>query len=142
MYRIVILLFISSLAFNSAASTNDSTDVKPRKLTYSDFLANYSVNDTSAAVIELFFDKKDNSAKGQMSFLPITLAIYPLFPLFSVGLTVVSLPLFVNGSVIMIKYRKGKLVKVLSEYRETGKLPKWVRKKVNKSLHYEQFNYE
>jgi len=142
MYKIVFLILICSFPFSVVATPTDSTEIKARKLTYSDFLANYSVNDTSAAVIEIFFDKKDNSARGQMSFLPITLAIYPLFPLFSVGLTAVSLPLFINGSVIMIKYRKGKLVKVLNEYRETRELPKWIRKKVNKSLHYEQFNYE
>lgn len=124
------------------SENTDSVEVKVRKLDYNDFIANYSVNDTSSTIINIFFDKKTNYAMGQMSMFPITAAIFPLFPLLSVGMSAVSFPFFVNGTVILVKYRKKKLQKVLIEYQETRTLPKWVRKKVNKSLDYGRFDEE
>ena len=123
-------------------AVEDSTEVKARKLEYSDFIANYSINDTSNTVIDIFFDKRNNTAKGQLSFFPITAAIFPLVPVISVGLSIVTFPMFVNGSVVWIKYRKKKLQKVLIHYKETKELPNWIRKKVNKSLEKGQFDYE
>ncbi len=79
---------------------------------------------------------------GQMSMFPITAALYPVLPIFSIGLSVVSFPFFVNGSVMLVKYRKKKLQKVLIEYKETRTLPKWIRKKVNKSLDFGRFDEE
>jgi hypothetical protein len=141
MYRIAFILLLCFSSINSFAET-DSTEIKARKLTYSDFLGKYSINDTSAAVIEIFFDKKDNNAKGEMSFLPITAGVFFIFPVIGAGLSVVSVPLFIHGSYTLVKYRKKKLVNVLTEYRETQELPKWLRRKVNKSLDSEQYNYE
>ena len=57
-------------------------------------------------------------------------------------MSAVSFPFFVNGSIVLIKYRKKKLQKVLIEYQKTRTLPKWVRKKVNKSLDYGRFDEE
>lgn len=141
MYRVAFILLICFSSINSFAET-DSTEIKARKLTYSDFLGKYSINDTSAAVIEIFFDKKDNNAKGEMSFLPITAGVFLISPVIGAGLSVVSIPLFIHGSYTLVKYRKKKLVNVLTEYRATGKLPKKLRKKVTKSITYEQYNYE
>lgn len=123
-------------------AAEDSTVVKARNLEYSDFIANYSINDTSNTVIDIFFDKRNNTAKGQLSFFPITAAIFPLVPVISVGLSIVTFPMFINGSVVWIKYRKKKLQKVLINYKETHELPNWIRKKVNKSLEKGQFDYE
>jgi hypothetical protein len=141
MFRVVFILLVCITTISSNAAT-DSTVTKARKLSYSDFLAHYSINDTSAAVIEIFFDKKDNNAKGEMSFLPITAGVFILFPVIGAGLSVVSVPLFIHGSYTLVKYRKKKLVNVLTEYRETQELPKWLRRKVNKSLEAERYNYE
>ncbi len=141
MYRVIFILLVCATSMSSYAST-DSTVTKARKLSYSDFLGKYSINDTSAAVIEIFFDKKDNNAKGEMSFLPITAGVFLLFPVIGTGLSVVSVPLFIHGSYTLVRYRKKKLVRVLTEYRETQNLPRWLRKKVNKSLNAEQYNYE
>lgn len=141
MFRVVFILLVCITTISSNAAP-DSTVTKARKLSYSDFLAHYSINDTSAAVIEIFFDKKDNNAKGEMSFLPITAGVFILFPVIGAGLSVVSVPLFIHGSYTLVKYRKKKLVNVLTEYRETQELPKWLRRKVNKSLEAERYNYE
>lgn len=102
---------------------------------YNDF-TKLSINDTSAVIIDVFFDKKDNAAIGQMSFLPITVGIFIISPQISVGLTVISLPLFINGSYLLIKYRNKKLHTILTKYAATKQLPKWVRKKANKQLAY------
>ncbi len=141
MYKILFCLFIcfsTTLGF----ANSDSTKVKARKLTYSDFLGKYSINDTSAAVIEIFFDKKDNNAKGQMSFLPVTAGVFLIFPVIGAGLSVVSVPLFINGSYTLYKYRKKKLFNVLTNYKDTGQLPKWVLRKTKKAMTSEQYNYQ
>lgn len=139
--KILLVVFLLG-CLTSFCQNNDSMVVKPRYMEYSDFIANYSVNDTSSTVINIFFDKKSNSAIGQMSMFPITAALYPVLPIFSVGLSAVSFPFFVNGSMMLIKYRKSKLKKVLIEYKETRQLPNWIRKKVNKSLDYGRFDDE
>jgi len=131
--RNLILILFLTLSI-SAFAKNDS--LKVRKMTYNDFITNYSINDTSAMVVELFFDKKDNSAISQMSFLPLTLALYLISPTISIGTTLVSFPLFVHGSYMLVKYRKKRLLKVLIRYKETGYLPKGVRKKANKLIDY------
>lgn len=142
MQKIFLIVVFVSNCLVSYCQTKDSVEVKARHMEYSDFIAKYSINDTSSTVINIFFDKKSNSALGQMSMFPITAALYPVLPIFSVGLSVVSFPFFVNGSMMLIKYRKSKLKQVLIEYKETRQLPNWVRKKVNKSLDYGRFNEE
>jgi hypothetical protein len=142
MQKISWVVFFLLLNVGYCAAAEDSTEVKVRKLEYSDFIANYSINDTSNTVIDIFFDKRNNTAKGQLSFFPITAAIFPLVPVISVGLSIVTFPMFINGSVVWIKYRKKKLQKVLINYKETHELPNWIRKKVNKSLEKGQFDYE
>ena len=127
---LIAIFFIISLT-----SIAQEEKIKYRKLNYNDF-TKYSINDTSAVIIDIFFDKKDNTAISQMSFLPITVAVAIISPPISAGLTLISFPLFVNGSYMLVKYRKKKLYKVLTEYKETGQLPKWVRKKANKQLDY------
>lgn len=142
MLKFILLIIFLANGVISFCENTDSSQVKARKLDYNDFIAKYSVNDTSSIIINIFFDKKSNSALGQMSIFPVTAAFFPLFPVFSIGMSVVSFPFFVNGSVVLIKYRKKKLQKVLIEYKETRTLPNWVRKKVNKSLDYGRFDEE
>ena len=134
---LITIFFLISLS-----SFSQEEKIKYRKLDYNDFLK-YSVNDTSSVVIDVFFDKKDNTALGEMSFLPITAAVYIISPQLSIGLTLISFPLFVNGSYLLVKYRKKKLFMVLNEYKETRYLPNWVRKKATKQLEaYEMIKSE
>ena len=121
------------MSFSTFAQEQEK--MKYRKLDYNYFRA-LSVNDTSQVIIDLFFDKKDNAGVGQMTFLPLTLAIYPLSPVISGTLTLVSLPLFVHGSYMLIKYRKKKLHMVLTQYAEDRTMPNWLQKKVNKQFEY------
>lgn len=129
-FLITICLMISFSSFSQ-----EDEKIKYRKITYTEFLE-LSINDTSEVIVNLFFDKKDNAGVAQMTFLPLTLVIYPLSPIISSSLTLISLPLFINGTYMVIKYRKKKLHMVLTEYANSGTLPKWVRKKANKQLKY------
>ncbi len=134
MTKITLITLFTLIGFSSFSQDEK---IKFRKLDYNDF-GKYSINDTSAVIIEIFFDKKDNAAYGQMSFLPITvsLAVIPPTRTIGVGLSFISIPLFLNGSYMLIKYRKKKLYMVLTEYKKTKKLPNWIRKKANKTLEY------
>lgn len=125
-------LFLTSHLFSQIA---DGEKIKYRKLTYSDF-TKIAVNDTSIAVIDLFFSKKENAVYNQMSLLPLSLVLFAIPPsrLIGVGTAVISVPLFLNGSYTLVKYRKKKLYKVLVNYQTTQTLPKWVRKRANKLL--------
>ncbi len=135
MNKLVLLfsfLFLTSHLFSQIA---DGEKIKYRKLTYSDF-TKIAVNDTSIAVIDLFFSKKENAVYNQMSLLPLSLVLFAIPPsrLIGVGTAVISVPLFLNGSYTLVKYRKKKLYKVLVEYKESKTMPKWVRTRANKLL--------
>lgn len=132
MNKILPLVFLFILSYSAYSQEK----VKPRKMSYSDFTQDFGFNDTASVVIDLFFDKKDNGAYGEMLFLPITLglAAIPQTEAIGIPLTLISAPLFLHGCFILIKYRKGKLYKVLSNYRTSKELPKWLQKKVDKQL--------
>ena len=133
MTKYILITFCLLISISSFAQEEEK--LKYRKLDYNDFRA-LSINDTSQTIIDLFYDKKDNAGIGQMTFLPITLAIYAVSPVISGALTLVSFPLFVNGGYMMVKYRKKKLYMVLTQYAEDGTMPNWVRKKANRQLKY------
>ena len=131
MIKTALIIVCILLCLNSFSQANEK--IKYRKLDYKDF-KKISINDTSDVIIDIFYDKKDNAALGQMSILPITVAIYLISPPISLGLTTISFPIFLNGSYMLIKYRNKKLYDVLNVYSETNILPKWVRKKANRQL--------
>ena len=130
--KAILLLLLTLLTLVTYCQEKE----KPRKMDYSDFSKDYGINDTAKVVIDLFFDKKDNGAYGEMLFLPISvgLAAIPQTRNIGVVLTLISAPLFLHGCFILVKYRKGKLYKVLSDYKSSKKLPKWLQRKVDKQL--------
>lgn len=134
MYRFVLLLFSCLVAFNSYCEISNDTIVKARKLSYNDFVSEYSINDTSAVIIDVFFDKKENALYSEMFFLPITLGLFFVSPQLGVATTAISLPLFVHGAYTLIRYRKKRLLKILETYKSSGYLPKSIRKKAIKRI--------
>lgn len=138
----LILFTISISLFSICFASNDTNITKYRKLSYADFISEFPNNDTSSAIIDIFFDKKDNHAKGEMSILPINAIVFLISPVIGAGLSVVSVPLFIHGAYTMIKFRKKRLYKTLKSYHENGNLPKHIRKKAAKSLDSERYNYE
>lgn len=131
------LLFLGCLiTLHSFGGTQNDTLIKARKLSYNDFMAQYSFNDTSATIIEIFFNKKEDLAYGEMVFLPVTMALFLVSPTLSIATTAISLPLFLHGTVILIKYRKKRLLNILTNYRKTGYLPKRLKKKTIKKINF------
>jgi hypothetical protein len=130
------LIFIGLLfSLSSLCQSNKIDKVKARKLTYADF-SKLSINDTSLATIDLFFIKKDNAIYDQMSLLPVTIIIaaIPFTRIIGVGSAAISIPFFINGGFMLIRYRKKKLYNILLEYKETKEMPNWVRRKTNRLL--------
>ena len=126
---ILLLLFCCNVVFAQEK-------VKPRKMDYSEFTKDFAINDTATVVIDVFFDKRDNGAYGEMIFLPITAGLVAIPQTRTIGaaLTLISAPLFLHGCFVLVKYRKGKLYKVLNDYKKTKVLPNWIQKKVDKRL--------
>ena len=110
----ITLLFLTLLISLSSFSQNENDDkIKYRKLSYNDF-KKLSINDTSDAVIDLFYNKRDNAAFTQIILLPMTviLTVIPPTHFVGIGTAFISVPLFINGTMTLIKYRKKNLYKV------------------------------
>jgi len=122
---ILISILIGANLFAIANDNNKDKNVaeKKHKLNYNEFMTKYGDNDTAAVIIEIFFDKRNNAAKGQMSFLPISAAITFALPPVGVGLMVISTPLFINGMIVNQKYNRKKLMNILEEYQYNNELP-------------------
>jgi hypothetical protein len=131
MIRSSILVLCCLFSLSSFAQKEEK--MKYRQISYTELLA-YSINDTSNAIIDLFLNKKFNTGIGQMSFLPVNFLVYFVSPPIAMGLTLITIPLFLNGSLLLIKYRNKKLVMVLNDYKETGYLPNSIRRKAIKEL--------
>lgn len=130
-FTILAVLTISLSSFSQ-----ESKELKVCKYKYENF-KELSINDTSDAVIDLFFRKKESAIYNQMSLLPfsiILVAVPTPAQVVGLGSFVISGPLFINGTYTLVRYRKKKLKKVLIEYKEQGTLPKWVKKRTDKLL--------
>ena len=139
-FLLIVPIFLS---VSVRAEIEEPEKVKPRNISYNDFLKNYANDDTSTAIVELFFEKRTDVGPGQMVFFPLTAALFPISPHLSIGTSLISFPLCVNGARIMVRYRKGKLLKVLNQYNSDKTLPKWVRKKTIRLMqHYENIDLE
>lgn len=128
---VVILLIGCNLSHLSAQEK-----IKYRKLEYMDFKNEFGSNDTVLAVVDIYFDKRDNAAYGEMSFLPITagLTILPQTRIIGLATSAVALPIFLHGCYTLMKFKKKRLYKTLNAFREEKALPKWLKKKVDKQL--------
>lgn len=135
MRRLLILISLVSV-FQVGFAQNDTTDIPARKLSFNDFMAYYSTNDTSAAVIEFFFERKETNAVTEMMFLPLSAGVFLLSPPLGFGMGVISVPFFIHGTYTLIRFNKKKLKRILIKYNETGYLPKNIRKKANKIIYY------
>ncbi len=111
---------------------------KSNKLTYDEYIQQYGTNDTSIAIIELYFDKRDNSGIGQMSFLPLTTAVAAVVPPVGVGLMAISTPLFLNGIRVRHKYSHKKLLSVLNTYHNENRLSDKLEQQVVQILEFQR----
>lgn len=93
-YLFTLILIISSL--NILAK-------HPKHLNHEQYLEKYGVDETSIAIIDLFFEKRNLSGNGQMSFLPVSASIALFAMPIGIVTTAISTPLFVNGLLVKKK---------------------------------------
>lgn len=142
---ILISILIGANLFALANDNNNDKNVskKKHKMNYNEFMTKYGGNDTAAVIIEIFFCKRNNAAKGQMSFLPISTAIAVVIPPVGVGLMAISTPLFINGMIVNQKYNRKKLMNILEEYQYNNELPLKLKSQVCDFIEYiEDENYQ
>jgi hypothetical protein len=127
LYLALILIISSNFSY---AKSNNTKKNKNHKLCYGEFIDKYGIDDTSIAIINIFFDNREELGKGQMSFLPISAIVTTVAPPIGISLMAVSSPFFVNGWITCNKYSKKKLVKTLNNYQNKNILSDDVKKKV------------
>ncbi len=111
-----VLLFITLVTYSQ--SPDSVKNNKSYKLSYEEFQNKYGVDDTSAALIDLFFSKRDEKAFGQMTMLPLSTAVTVVMPPVAIYLVAVTTPIFVNGLMVQLKYSRKKLLMALNDYHE------------------------
>lgn len=115
-----VLVLITLVTYSQSPDT--TRDNKSYKLSYEEFQNQYGTDDTSAALIDLFFSKRDEKAFGQMSMLPLSTAVTVVMPPVGIYLMAVSSPIFVNGLIVQLKYSRKKLLAALNGYHQHNML--------------------
>ncbi len=118
------LLLISIIVLSSGYcfSQHEKENKKDYQLNYEEFITHYGVDDTSIAIIDIFFDKRQNCAGGKMSFLSLSAGIALLNAPIGIGLMAVSTPLYVSGTITRIKYNRKHLLETLINYQNESVL--------------------
>ncbi|MGB0882665.1 MAG: hypothetical protein ACPGSO_06895 [Vicingaceae bacterium] len=132
--KVILLPIIVLLSVNCLATKKLFKSKNNLKHTYKEYVDLYGKNDTSRAIIELFFDKREMNAAAKMSFMPVSLAVTVVAPPIGIGLATVSAPLFISGVITRKRYNHKKLKQVLDAYNEGGELSKRIKRKVKQIL--------
>jgi hypothetical protein len=141
MKNLLFIIAIVVFANNCFAKKNDTRRHKAsKKLTYQNYINKYATDDTSKAIINLFFDKRE-AATDKMSITPITAAIGIIAPPIGISLTIISSPLLVSGVITKIKYNNSKLKKALINYHDNDILSSNLTKQVSKQLRIDRDNF-
>lgn len=138
MKNLIIASLIILFSSNCFAQDNQSKTNKLHKLSYEQYISHYGVDDTSIAIINVFFMKRENSAGGKMSFLPVSAGVTVIFPPLGLGLAAISTPLFVSGLITRNKYNKKKLLATLIDYQNENNLTVNLKKRVNTYFELEE----
>lgn len=127
---LITLLFINSIC----QASKELTKKEPHQLSYNHYVLQYGADDTCLAIIDIFFDKRENLGSGQMSLLPVSAGVAIIVPPIGIGLMAISVPLFVNGMFTKNKYNNKKLLQTLMAYQEEQIISKKMRKKIRRSI--------
>lgn len=126
----LILITIILLMTNSVSAEKNRSEKKQARLDYDECIQLYGVDDTSIAIINIYFDKRYSVGVGQMSLLPVTAALTVFTPPIGVVLMAASSPLYINGIVKFNKYSQKNMIKTLNNYRDNNILSDKIRFKV------------
>lgn len=111
-------------------NTNCVEHKKEYQLTYEEFINHYGVDDTCVAIIDIYFDKRENSAAGRISMLPAAAAVVLINAPIGVTLMAISTPIALSGTYTRIKYNRKKLIKTLVNYQTENILTAPLKQKV------------
>ena len=126
----LILIPIILLMTNSVSAEKNRSEKKQARLDYEECIQLYGVDDTSIAIINIYFDKRYSVGVGQMSLLPVTAALTVFTPPIGVVLMAASSPLYINGIVKFNKYSQKNMIKTLNNYYNKNILAENIRNKV------------
>ena len=115
---------------NSVSAEKNRSEKKQARLDYEECIQLYGVDDTSIAIINIYFDKRYSVGVGQMSLLPVTAALTVFTPPIGVVLMAASSPLYINGIVKFNKYSQKNMIKTLNNYYNKNILAENIRNKV------------
>ena len=107
---------------------------KNPKLSYKEYINQYGNNETSIAIINLFFEKRNETAIGKMSFLPITAGITIILPPIGLGLSALTSPLFISGLITRSQYSHKNLLIALKNYHNTNMFSENFKHKISEQI--------
>lgn len=129
-YLIPIILLMTNSVSAEKTRSEKKENQKTVRLNYDECIQRYGVDDTSIAIINIYFDKRYTAGVGQMSFLPVTAALTIITPPIGATLMIVSSPLYVNGALKFNTYSQKNMVKTLNNYHNNSVLAEKMREKV------------
>jgi len=131
-----IYLILTFSLFSCICLASEKIDSEAsHKLSYIQFTEQYGIDDTSKAIIDLYFEKKEYSGKGQLSFLPLSAVIAVVIPPLGLGLMAISSPLFISGIITSNRYSRKKLLHTLIEYQQNNLLSNKKRKRISRYMY-------
>lgn len=113
-FTITAILLISNICLSQKNIIKKSNS---EQLSFDDYIENYGLNDTSIAIIEIYFDHQNRLGAGLISFLPLTATITIVSPPIGLALMAITSPMVVKGVVSYGKFRNKNLVNALQDYQ-------------------------
>lgn len=141
-YLIPIILLMTNSVSAEKTRSEKKENQKTVQLNYDECIQHYGVDDTSIAIINIYFDKRYNAGVGQLSFLPVTAALTIIAPPIGATLLIVSSPLYANGIIKFSKYSQKNMIKTLNNYHNNNVLAEKMREKVSNYLFDKDENNE
>lgn len=136
MKKLILIGIVIMLSTNSFARKKNAVDIKSPKKGYMNYMNQYGVDDTSKAIINLYYDKRALSLE-KMSFTPIIASVALVVPPIGLGMTVIYSPLLINGSLTRLRYSKNRMEKTLNNYNKNNTLTTSMRDRIKKYIRKE-----
>jgi hypothetical protein len=133
-YLITLALIFSIYNLSYAAKK------QPKHYSYEQYIEKYGNDQTSITIIDLFFNKRNLSGIGQMSFLPVSSAVGIIVPPIGLVTMAISTPFFVNGLLVRHKYSHKHLLIALEYYQSKRLLSERFKKEITKSIQNNKAN--
>ncbi len=73
----LITTILTILLINVCIAKDKESKKESIPFSYEDYISYYGINDTSIAIIDVFFDNQNRFGVGQLSYLPTAAAISP-----------------------------------------------------------------